>query len=159
MIQALGMREAVLARWQKIRTRALDAQLASGDRVSQFSTLTKTFRFFLQSAMLGLGAYVVLLGEMTRRRDDRRLDPARPGAGAGRAGDRRLAAGAARPAGLGEPAEAARRARPSRTTPTALPRPRGRLEVHRLTVVPPEQQQAEPARPRLHASSPARRSG
>jgi ATP-binding cassette subfamily C protein len=65
MIQALGMREAVLARWQKLRTRALEAQLASGDRVGQFSTLTKTFRFFLQSAMLGLGAYVVLLGEMS----------------------------------------------------------------------------------------------
>ena len=32
-------------------------QLASGDRVSQFSTISKTFRFFLQSAMLGLGAY------------------------------------------------------------------------------------------------------
>ena len=27
--------------------------------------MTKTFRFFLQSAMLGLGAYVVLLGEMS----------------------------------------------------------------------------------------------
>ena len=27
--------------------------------------MTKTFRFFLQSAMLGLGAYVVLQGEMS----------------------------------------------------------------------------------------------
>ena len=37
---------------------------------------------------------------MTAGLDDRRLDPARPGAGAGRAADRRLAAGRARPPGL-----------------------------------------------------------
>ena len=55
----------MLDRWQKLRGRALDAQLASSDRVSQFSTITKTFRYFLQSAMLGLGAYVVLRGEMS----------------------------------------------------------------------------------------------
>ena len=33
--------------------------------VNQFTTLSKTLRFFLQSAMLGLGAYVVIRGEMT----------------------------------------------------------------------------------------------
>ena len=137
MIQALGMREAVLARWQKLRTRALEAQLASGDRVGQFSTLTKTFRFFLQSAMLGLGAYVVLLGEMS--------------AGAMIAGSILMGRALA-------PVEQAiggwplvLRARQGwaslqkllETTPeqdetTALPRPRGRLEVQALTMVPPE---------------------
>ena len=137
MIQALGMREAVLARWQKLRTRALEAQLASGDRVGQFSTLTKTFRFFLQSGMLGLGAYVVLLGEMS--------------AGAMIAGSILMGRALA-------PVEQAiggwplvLRARQGwsslqkllETTPeqddtTALPRPRGRLDVQALTMVPPE---------------------
>ena len=137
MIQALGMREAVLARWQKLRTRALEAQLASGDRVGQFSTLTKTFRFFLQSAMLGLGAYVVLLGEMS--------------AGAMIAGSILMGRALA-------PVEQAiggwplvLRARqgwaslqkllentPEQDETTALPRPRGRLEVQALTMVPPE---------------------
>jgi ATP-binding cassette subfamily C protein len=137
MIQALGMREAVLARWQRLRTRALEAQLASGDRVGQFSTLTKTFRFFLQSAMLGLGAYCVLLGEMS--------------AGAMIAGSILLGRALA-------PVEQAiggwplvLRARtgwsslqkllestPEHEDPTALPRPRGHVEVQALTVVPPE---------------------
>ena len=65
MIQALGMRGAVLERWQALRNRALAAQLASSDRVSKFATISKTFRFFLQSAVLGLGAYLVLQGELT----------------------------------------------------------------------------------------------
>jgi ATP-binding cassette subfamily C protein len=137
MIQALGMREAVLGRWQAMRTRAIESQLASGDRVSQFATMTKTFRFFLQSAMLGLGAYVVLLGEMS------------PGA---------MIAGSILLGRALAPVEQAIggwpmviRARqgwgnlqkllgttPDQEEPTALPRPRGRLEVQGLTMVPPE---------------------
>ena len=65
VVQGLGMQRAVLARWQKNRNRALHANLLSADVVNQFSTLSKTLRFFLQSAMLGLGAYVVLRGEMS----------------------------------------------------------------------------------------------
>ena len=137
MIQALGMREAVLTRWQKMRTRALEAQLASGDRVGQFSTLTKTFRFFLQSAMLGLGAYVVLRGEMS--------------AGAMIAGSillGRALAPVEQAIGGWPLVQRARQAwsnltkllesTPDQDQPTALPRPRGRLEVQGLTMVPPE---------------------
>ena len=65
VVQGLGMRQAVLARWQKNRMRALHANLVSADVVNQFTTLSKTLRFFLQSAMLGLGAWIVLKGEMT----------------------------------------------------------------------------------------------
>jgi ATP-binding cassette, subfamily C, bacterial len=65
VVQGLGMRDAVLARWQKNRGRALHANLVSADVVNQFSTMSKTLRFFLQSAMLGLGAYVVIAGEMS----------------------------------------------------------------------------------------------
>ena len=68
VVQGLGMRRAVLARWQENRNRALHANLASADVVNQFSTLSKTLRFFLQSAMLGLGAWIVLKGEMTPAR-------------------------------------------------------------------------------------------
>jgi PrtD family type I secretion system ABC transporter len=141
MVQALGMQGAVLDRWQKLRTRALDAQVASSDRVSQFSTMTKTFRYFLQSAMLGLGAYAVLKGEMT--------------AGAMIAGSILLGRALA-------PVEQAiggwplvLRARqgwanlktllentPEGEAPTALPRPRANVEVSQLTVIPPEQQKA-----------------
>jgi ATP-binding cassette subfamily C protein len=141
MIQALGMRGAVLERWQKLRGRALASQLSSSDRVSQFSTISKTFRFFLQSAVLGLGAYLVLQGELT--------------AGAMIAGSILLGRALA-------PVEQAIggwplviRARqgwaslktllestPEQATPTALPRPRALVEVNQITVFPPEQQKA-----------------
>ncbi len=65
MVQALGMRGAMLDRWQAMRGRALGAQLVASDRLGQFSNATKTFRLFLQSAILGLGAYLVLHGELT----------------------------------------------------------------------------------------------
>jgi ATP-binding cassette subfamily C protein len=141
MVQALGMQGAVHDRWQKLRGAAIDAQLASGDRTTQFATMTKTFRFFLQSAMLGLGAYVVLLGEMS--------------AGAMIAGSILLGRALA-------PVEQAiggwplvLRARlgwknltellattPEQAAPTPLPRPAANIEVSQLTVVPPEQSRA-----------------
>jgi ATP-binding cassette subfamily C protein len=141
MIQALGMRGAVQARWRTMRDRAVRAQLSSSDRVGQFSTISKTLRFFLQSAMLGLGAYVVLQGEMT--------------AGAMIAGSILLGRALA-------PVEQAiggwpllLRARqgwaqlktlltstPEETERTALPRPRAHLEVNQITVFPPEHQKA-----------------
>jgi len=65
MIQGLGMRGSVLERWRSSRDRALEAQISSSDLTGTFATGSKTFRFFLQSAMLGLGAYLVLQGEMT----------------------------------------------------------------------------------------------
>jgi ATP-binding cassette subfamily C protein len=135
------MRGAAIERWQQMRRRALDAQLASSDRVSQFATMTKTFRFFLQSAMLGLGAYVVILGEMS--------------AGAMIAGSILLGRALApvEQAIAGWPMVI--RARqgwgnltqllantPEQETPTALPRPRAFIDVNQLTVVPPEQQKA-----------------
>jgi len=65
MIQGLGMRGSVLTRWRGSRDKALAAQIQSSDLTGTFSTGSKTFRLFLQSAMLGLGAYLVLQGEMT----------------------------------------------------------------------------------------------
>ncbi|WP_290738038.1 type I secretion system permease/ATPase [Amaricoccus sp.] len=141
LIHALGMRDAVLSRWSKLRRRATRAQLSSSDRVGQFSTISKTFRFFLQSAMLGLGAYVVLQGEMT--------------AGAMIAGSILMGRALA-------PVEQAiggwplfLRARigwdhlrtllsstPDQADVTALPRPRAFLDVTQITVFPPEQQKA-----------------
>ncbi len=141
MVGALGMRGAVLDRWQKMRSRAVDAQLESSDRVSQFSTLTKTFRYFLQSAMLGMGAYVVVKGEMS--------------AGAMIAGSILLGRALApvEQAIAGWPLVLRARSgwtnlktllhdTPEQVVPTALPRPRAFLDVVQLTVVPPEQQKA-----------------
>ena len=65
VIQGLGMRDSVMQRWQQYRERALQAQISSSDLTGTFSTSSKTFRFFLQSAMLALGAYLVLQQELT----------------------------------------------------------------------------------------------
>ena len=139
-VQALGMRPAVLARWQTNRRQALAANIASADVVNQFTTLSKTLRFFLQSAMLGLGAYVVVRGEMTAGAMiagsillGRALAPVEQLIGGwavasrARQGWARLEASMA---GAGAQAE----------EPTPLPAPRPRLALEGLTVVPPEQE-------------------
>lgn len=65
MVQAMGMRDAAFTRWEKTRNAALASQIQATDVSGGFSSLTKTLRLFLQSAMLGLGAYLVLQNEMT----------------------------------------------------------------------------------------------
>lgn len=65
MVQALGMRDAAFGRWQMARAESLDATISAADGSGTFTALTKTIRLFLQSAMLGLGAYLVLRGELT----------------------------------------------------------------------------------------------
>jgi ATP-binding cassette subfamily C protein len=65
VIQGLGMRRASFDRWQMVREKALNGALSKSDRSGSITTLTKTLRLFLQSAMLGLGAYLVLQGQMT----------------------------------------------------------------------------------------------
>ena len=65
MVHALGMRDAAFSRWQIARGESLDATISAADGAGTFSAMTKTFRLFLQSAMLGLGAYLVLQGELT----------------------------------------------------------------------------------------------
>jgi len=65
MVRSLGMQNAAFERWYKARGNALRQGLMSSDRSGSFTTFSKTFRLFLQSAMLGLGAYLVLQQEMT----------------------------------------------------------------------------------------------
>lgn len=141
MVQALGMRGAVMDRWQQMRSRAISAQVASSDRVSQFTTTSKTFRFFLQSAVLGLGAYLVLQGELTAGAMiaasillGRALAPVEQAIGGwplvqrARLGWTRLKELLA--------------GTPDYAEHTALPRPRAMLDVNQITVFPPEQQKA-----------------
>lgn len=65
MVHSLGMRGAAFDRWQIARGASLDATIGAEDAAGTFTALTKAFRLFLQSAMLGLGAYLVLQGELT----------------------------------------------------------------------------------------------
>ncbi len=65
MVRALGMQEAAFQRWQQARAAASEANLAFSDKGGLFTSLSKAFRMFLQSAMLGLAAWLVLRGEVT----------------------------------------------------------------------------------------------
>ncbi len=65
LIRALGMAGSAFARWRGLRVKAQEQGLAAADTAGAFSTLTKTFRLFLQSAILGIGAWLVLRGELS----------------------------------------------------------------------------------------------
>lgn len=65
MVHSLGMRGAAFDRWQIARGRSLDTTIEAADASGTFTALTKSFRLFLQSAMLGLGAYLVLMNELS----------------------------------------------------------------------------------------------
>lgn len=64
-VEGLGMRNDVLSRWKNQSDDALQHDMAASDQTGMFSAFTKSFRLFLQSAMLGLGAYLVLQGELS----------------------------------------------------------------------------------------------
>lgn len=65
IVQSQGMLGEVLTRWTKKRANALSESLAANDWTGSFSSFTKASRLFLQSAMLALGAFLVLDGQIT----------------------------------------------------------------------------------------------
>ena len=135
-IRALGMTGAAFDRWQRARGVAVAEGMVASDVGGAYSIASRTFRLFLQSAMLGLGAWLVLHGELT------------PGA---------MIAGSILMGRALQPIEQAvaqwsvvTRARegydrlsdllsrvPVEHKRTALPRPKALVEVTALTVLPP----------------------
>ncbi|MDI3338346.1 type I secretion system permease/ATPase [Defluviimonas aestuarii] len=141
LIQSLGMRGTSFVRWAKARAEAMTQTVSAGDRSGTFTTFSKTFRLFLQSAMLALGAYLVLKGELTPGAMiassilmGRALAPVEQSIG-GWALVQRASEGRRRLAALLS-------AVPPQPQRTALPKPRAMLEVNQLTVVPPGQSAA-----------------
>ncbi|MBA3067247.1 MAG: type I secretion system permease/ATPase [Hyphomonas sp.] len=65
VLKALGMGEALRRRWQQTFDGGDTAFAQSGRILSGFSSGTKAFRLFLQSAILGIGAWLVIKGEAT----------------------------------------------------------------------------------------------
>jgi ATP-binding cassette subfamily C protein len=64
-LQALGMTGAGMGRWRVARQHALRRALAAAGLGVTAGAITRTFRLFLQSAILGLGAWLVLQGQLT----------------------------------------------------------------------------------------------
>jgi ATP-binding cassette subfamily C protein len=141
LVRALGMTGHAFSRWRRLRRKSQALTTAAGDASGGYSTVSRIFRMFLQSAMLGLGAWLVLRGELS------------PGA---------MIAGSVLMGRALQPIEVAvgqwpvlTRARTARerleqllsdTPPepqrTALPRPQARLEAQGLVVEPPGETQA-----------------
>ena len=65
VVQAMGMLPALSERWSRENVRAIEAARQASERGALLLGLTKCFRIFIQSATLGLGAYLVLQGEAT----------------------------------------------------------------------------------------------
>jgi PrtD family type I secretion system ABC transporter len=64
-ITAMGMGDASAQRWDKLNESYLTAAERCSDIVGFFGSLSKVLRMFMQSAILGLGAYLVIRQEMT----------------------------------------------------------------------------------------------
>ncbi|WP_347312376.1 type I secretion system permease/ATPase [Defluviimonas sp. SAOS-178_SWC] len=141
LVQSMGMRGASFSRWARARGEALTESIAATDRSGVYTVFSKTFRLFLQSAMLALGALLVLKGELTPGAMiaasilmGRALAPVEQAIG-GWAAVQRAQEGWHRLATLLATV-------PADTPRTALPKPRAILEANQLTVVPPGQTQA-----------------
>ena len=65
VVMAQGMRGAMTRRWVARRVEALAENLSANDWTGTFSTATKTFRQYLQSVMLAIGAWYLMKGEMS----------------------------------------------------------------------------------------------
>ncbi|GIT92563.1 protease/lipase ABC transporter permease/ATP-binding protein [Jannaschia pagri] len=141
LVQSLGMRDAAFQRWMTARGKSLQNAVSYSDRSGFFTVTTKTLRLFLQSAMLGLGAYLVLQNQLT--------------AGAMIAGSilmGRALAPIEMVIGQWQLVHGARKGRsgvielletvPPTPERTPLPRPQARLTAENVTIVPPGAQQA-----------------
>jgi ATP-binding cassette subfamily C protein len=135
-ILGMGMGDAARERWQRLRRRGLWHFIAASDRAAALGAATRSFRLFLQSAMLSAGAWLVLHEQLSAGAMvaasillGRALAPVEqllagwPLAQQALAGWRRLARQLA-----------ATPRRPPRTRP---PVPRARLGVRDLVVIPP----------------------
>ncbi len=65
LIWAQGMVHAMSTRWQDMRRASTGSAIHAADWTGTFSSFTRGFRLFLQSAILALGAWLVLQNEIT----------------------------------------------------------------------------------------------
>ena len=136
VVGALGMRGSTFERWHAARIHSQDEAVRAADRAGALSTLSRSFRLFLQSLLLAAGAWLVLRHELTAGAMiassimmGRALAPIDQliggwaGLQAAQDGWQRLAALLTR-----QPPELPR---------TPLPRPPAQLDLRNLTVAPP----------------------
>jgi PrtD family type I secretion system ABC transporter len=65
VVRALGMRERLASQWSKVNQDHLQSHRAANDAAGGFGALSRVLRLSLQSAMLAVGAYLVIQQEAT----------------------------------------------------------------------------------------------
>lgn len=65
VLHAMGMLAGIMGRWYKQHQSFLLRQTAASDKAGIFSNMSKVLRMMFQSLILGLGAYFVVMNEMT----------------------------------------------------------------------------------------------
>lgn len=136
VLEAMGMMPAFRARWQAMQDKVLAYQSIASDRAGLITAMSKTLRLVLQSAALGVGAYLVIRDELT---------PGMMIAGSiltGRAlAPVDLLIATWKPFGQARSAfqrlKALLDAHPERAQRLSLPRPRGELRVEQVVAAPP----------------------
>lgn len=134
LIWAQGMSQSMIDRWQEMRAEGVRHGIAATDWTGSFTTVSKAFRLFLQSAILAVGAWLVLQNEITAGAMiaasilmGRALAPVEQSLGSwqivqnARSGRKRL--------------NAFLKDCPERELPLELPRPEARLEVNNVSVI------------------------
>ena len=136
VVRAQGLTTAIVRRWGDTRYRAALANMSYSDLSGLFQAFTKSFRLFLQSAMLGLGAWLVLQGQLSPGAMiagsillGRALAPIEQSLGQLRSLQGALASWKSLAALLN--------ATPPEPTRTALPVPEPRLTIKHLAIQPP----------------------
>jgi len=135
-VRAMGMSAAMIRRWRRVTAAGLEAARRGQETGGLILGATKSARLFVQSAMLGLGAYLFLAGELSGGAMiassillGRALQPVEVavsswrGLGAARAAWSRL--------------QSLARAVPPERARTRVGEPAGRVAFDRVTYVPP----------------------
>lgn len=135
-VAAMAMKQQLLARWEASNLRFLKAQEKTHDISGGFGALSKALRMLLQSAVLAVGAYLVIYGQATAGiiiagsiLSARALAPVElaianwRGFQAARQGARRL--------------DLALADTPTHALQLSLPRPRSNLSVENASISPP----------------------
>ncbi|HSF94626.1 MAG TPA: type I secretion system permease/ATPase [Thermohalobaculum sp.] len=135
-VQGLGMRAAGLGRWNRLRQQALAQQILASDRTAAYGAASKSLRFYLQSLMLAVGAWLVLQQEISAGMMiagsillGRALAPVEQAIGQWSLGQRAARGWSA----LGELLQKT----PPEIDKTALPAPKGFVEVKGVSAVTP----------------------
>jgi ATP-binding cassette subfamily C protein len=135
-VKSMAMTEHLISRWNSFSSRHLDAQRQASDVVGGFGAVSKILRMILQSAVLAVGAYLVIASEATAGviiagsiLSARALAPIElaianwRGFLAARQGARRL--------------DQLLDDLPVQSLPLPLPRPKAQLSVERVGIAPP----------------------